>query len=248
MEPMTVWGNLFAPMWAHLGDAVREYRPRWQQTWGCSQHDTFVNLYQDRKALRQFCGLMSAYSIPHGQLVAEAYDFSQHRCVLDVAGGAGGLIIEIGKRHPHMHGIVMDLPPVCALANEAIRAAGLSDRFQTRFADLFAGPYPAGADVISLAWILHDWNDEHCLQILRHCYDALPSGGALLITECVLDEDRSGTPFGVMMSLNMLVLCEPGARERTEDEYRMLLEEAGFELEKVVRTESPRDLLIARKQ
>lgn len=247
LAPLTAWGNLFYPMWGHLDDAVREYGPRWQQTFGANQQETFANLYQNPTALRNFCGLMSAYSVPQGTLVAETFDFSPYRCVLDVAGGVGGLIIEIGKRHPHMNGIVMDLPPVCALADEAIAAAGLTTRYRSEAADLFAGPYPAGADAISLSWVLHDWNDDHCLQILRHCYDALPSGGALLITESVLSEDRSGTPFGTVMALHMLLVCEPGARERTEDEYRTLLEETGFETEELVRLDAPRDLLIARK-
>lgn len=107
---------------------------------------------------------------------------------------------------------------------------------------------PKRANAVALSWVLHDWNDENCRRILRNCYDALPAGGALLINESVLNDDRSGTDFGVLMSLHMLVLCEPGARERTEAEYRGLLEETGFEVEKLVRLAAPRDLLVARKK
>lgn len=247
LKPMTLWGSLFAPAWGHLDDAVREGSPRWEQAFGATQQETFANVYKDQAALREFCGLMSAYSVPQGKLIAENFDFKPYQCVLDVAGGPGGLIIQIGRQYPQIKGIVMDLPPVCAVADEAIQTAGLSDRFISQVADLFTGPYPAGADAISLSWILHDWNDEHCRQILANCYDALPSGGALLITESVLENDRTGTPFSVLMSLHMLLLCEPGARERTENEYRTLLEEAGFRMERLVRLPSPRDLLIARK-
>lgn len=247
LEPMSLWGSLFYPAWGHVDDAVRENSPRWMQTFGASQQDTFANVYKDAAALRRFCGLMSAYCVPLGKLVAETLDFTPFQCVLDVAGGVGGLIIEVGKKYPHIRGVVMDLPPVCALADEAIEAAGLTGRFTSQSADLFAGPYPSGADVISLGWVLHDWNDEHCRQILKHCYNALPSGGALLITESVLDDDRGGTPFAVLMSLHMLVLCEPGARERTVGEYRSLLEDAGFQMERLVRLNAPRDLLVARK-
>jgi O-methyltransferase domain/Dimerisation domain len=248
LEPLCMWGSLFQPIWGHLDDAVREYSPRWQQTFGATAQETFANLYSNPAALRQFCGLMSAYSIPQGKLLAEVFDFSKVHCVLDVAGGPGGLIIEVGRRYPHIKGIVMDLPPVCELADEAIQAAGLTGRFKSEFADLFTGPYPAGADAIALSWVLHDWNDDNCRKILRNCHDALPAGGALLITETVLNNDGSGTKFGLLMSLHMLVLCEPGARERTEDEYRTLLEETGFTVEKLVRLDAPRDLLIARKQ
>lgn len=98
-----------------------------------------------------------------------------------------------------------------------------------------------------MSWVLHDWSDETCRKILRNCYDALPSGGALLITESVLNEDLSGPPFAVLMSLHMLVVCEPGAKERSESQYRSLLEETGFRLESLVRLQAPRDLIVARK-
>jgi hypothetical protein len=247
LEALSVWGSLFYPMWGHLGDAVREYAPRWEQAFGATQQETFANLYKNPKSLRHFCGIMSAYSIPQGKLLAEAFDFTPHGCVLDVAGGPGGMIIEVGRKYPHMRGIVMDLPPVCELAAEAICAAGLEERFTTQFADLFAGPYPAGADTIALSWVLHDWNDQHCREILKNCHDALPAGGALLITESVLNSDGTGSPFALLMSLHMLILCEPDARERTGQEYSSLLEETGFRMERVVRMNAPRDLIVARK-
>jgi hypothetical protein len=247
LSPLLVWGKLFYPIWGHLDDAVRECSPRWQQTFGATQQETFANLYKDADALARFCGIMSAYSIPQGQLLAQMFDFSRIGCVLDVAGGPGGLIIEIGKRYSHLRGIVMDLPPVCELADRAIAAAGLNDRFVSRVADLFEGPYPEGADAISLAWVLHDWNDEHCRQILRNCHAALPRGGTLVITESVLNADGSGTSFARLMSLHMLVLCEPGARERTETEYADLLADSGFGIERLLRAGAPRDFLIARK-
>lgn len=247
LEALSMWGSLFRQSWNCLGDAVRENSPRWQQAFGATAQETFANLYQDPAALRRFCDLMNAYSIPQGRILADEYNFKPHRCILDVAGGPGGLIIEVGRRHPHLQGIVMDLPPVCEVATEHIAAAGLSDRYTAQFADLFAGPYPTGADVISLSWVLHDWSDDSCNKILRNCHQALPTGGTLLITESVLNEDRSGTPFAVLMSLHMLVLCEPGARERTAEEYRTLLEQNGFRMESLMRLPAPRDLIVAKK-
>ena len=132
------------------------------------------------------------------------------------------------------------------LAEEHIQAA-LPGRYRSESADLFLGPYPKGADVIALGWVPHDWNDENCRKILRHCYDALPAGGRLLILESILKDDLSGTDFGVLMSLHMLVVCEPGARERSEREFGALLEETGFKVESLVRLAAPRDLLVARK-
>jgi hypothetical protein len=247
MFPLMPGWKQFYPMWGNLDDAVRECSPRWQQTFGATQADVFANVYKDPAALRGFCGLMSAYSIPQGQLLAHEVDFSRHECVLDVAGGAGGLIVGAGKRYPNLRGIVMDMPPVCEVADETFRAAGLAGRFVSRPADLFEGPYPEGADVITLGWILHDWNDDHCRQILRNCHAALPPGGTLIICESILNPDGSGSPFATLMSLHMLVVCEPGARERTEGEYAELLHSTGFEIERLVRPGAPRDFLIARK-
>jgi 2-polyprenyl-3-methyl-5-hydroxy-6-metoxy-1,4-benzoquinol methylase len=247
LEPLSMWANPFYRMWEYLSDALREYGPRWQQATGSTAEETFAALYEDPVRLRRFCGIMNAYSIPIGQEVAARFDFTPFRCLMDVAGGAGEFSQQIGLKYPHLRGIVMDLPPVCKVAEEHIAANGLTGRFTAVTADLFAGPYPAGADVITLSWVLHDWSDESCRKILRNCFDALPSGGVLLVSESVLRNDFSGKAFTVLLSLHMLVVCEPGAKERTESEYRSLLEDAGFRDMQVIRLEGPRDLIVARK-
>ena len=247
LEPLSMWGSPWPHMWEFLLDAIREFSPRWQQALGSTAEETFAALYEDPVRLRRFCQLMDAFSLLIGQEIAERFDFAPHRFVMDVAGGPGGLAIQIGRKHPHLRGIIMDLPPVCRVAEERIAANGLSDRFSTQTADLLNGPYPLGADVITLSWILHDWGDENCRKILRNCFEALPSKGVLLISENVLNNDLSGTQFGVLMSLHMLVVCEPGAKERNEDQYRSLLEETGFRNIEVVRFDAPRDLIICRK-
>ncbi len=247
LEPLSMWADPFYRMWEYLPDALREYSPRWRQALGTTAEETFAALYEDPIRLRRFCGIMNAYSIPIGQEIAERFDFTPFSCVLDAAGGPGGLSQQIGLKYPHLRVIVMDLPPVCKVAEDRIAADGLTGRFSTVTADLFAGPYPSGADVITLSWILHDWSDESCRKILHNCFDALPPRGALLISESVLRNDLSGKPFAALMSLHMLVVCEPGAKERSEAEYQSLLEDAGFREVQVIRLEGPRDLVVARK-
>ncbi|MGH9961864.1 MAG: methyltransferase, partial [Pyrinomonadaceae bacterium] len=241
------WGSPWPHMWEFLLDALRELSPRWQQALGTTAEETFAALYEDLVRLRRFCQLMDAFSIPIGQEIAERFDFTPHQCVMDVAGGAGGLAIQIGRKYPHLRGIIMDLPPVCRVAEERIQASGLSGRFNTQTADLLTGPYPSGADVMTLSWILHDWSDENCRKILRNCFAALPSKGVLLLSEILLNNDQSGSLFGVLMSLHMLVVCEPGAKERSEAEYQSLLGAAGFRDIEAIRLDAPRDLIIARK-
>jgi hypothetical protein len=240
--------NPFYRMFENLTDALREYSPRWQQSLGTAAHDAWEALYADPARLREFAELMNAMSVPQGRLVAESFDFAPYRCILDVAGGPGGHSIEIGLKYPHLRGIVMDMEPVCAIAREQIEAKGLSDRFAAIAADLMKGSYPAGADVLLLGHILHDWSDETCRLILGNCAAALPEGGTLLISESMLGEDFVGREYANTKDLIMLVANEPGARERTVSEYQGLLDEAGFDVVNVIRFEAPRDLLVARKR
>jgi hypothetical protein len=168
--------------------------------------------------------------------------------LLDVAGGPGGQSIEIGLRYPHLGAIVMDLEAVCAVARERIEASGLGSRFAAVVADLIDGPYPTGADVILLGHILHDWGDETCRKILTNCAAALPDDGVLLISESVLEPDFSGRGSANLKDIVMLIANEPGARERSEVEYRDLLDAAGFDIAELIKMEAPRDLLVATKR
>ena len=237
----------FPHMWEFLPEAIRTYAPVWKQALGATRQDIWDSLYKDPAELRNFAHYMNSYSVAIGQEIAERYDFRPHTCILDVAGGSGQLSQQIALRHEHLCGIVMDLPNVLDVAKEVIAANGLADRFSTQTADLFGGPYPRGADVATLSWILHDWNDDQCRTILRHCYEALPPGGTLLISECVMNEDHSGTLENELYSIFMLVVCDPGGRERSFSEHRGLLRSAGFGEVDHLRLEGPRDLIVARR-
>jgi hypothetical protein len=240
-------GGAFYRLCAYLPDALREYSPRWQQALNTTAEETFAALYEDPVRLRRFTQFMDAFSILQGEEIARRLDFMPYRCLLDVAGGPGGLSIAIGRHYPHLQGVIMDVPPVCTVAAERIAAASLTERFRTVSADLLQGPYPVGADVITLGWILHDWSDPSCQKILRHCFDALPAAGTLLVVEKVLHDDYSAPMLTTAADLYMLAICEPGARERTELEYRTLLLETGFHEIQVIRLETTRDVIVAKK-
>jgi SAM-dependent methyltransferase len=240
--------NPFYHMSEFLTDALREYSPRWQQALGTTAQDAWVALYADPARLREFAELMNAFSVPQGRLIAECVDFSRSTCIMDVAGGPGGQSIEIGAAHPHLRGIGIDFEPVCVIARENIAARGLTGRFSAVAADLMTGPYPSGADVLLLGHILHDWSDETCRTILRHCHAALPHGGMLLISDSVLGPDHSGPGLSTLKDLLMLVANEPHARERTAGEFGALLDDTGFELQEVIHLDAPRDLVVARRR
>jgi acetylserotonin O-methyltransferase len=250
LEAASLWGvgTPFYHMWEFLPDAVRELSPRWQQVLGAVPDKAFGALYADPKRLRRFTEWLDAFGTPQGQMLADVIDFSTHSCILDAAGGPGSISIQIGLRHRHLRGIVMDMAPVCAIAREHIQRNSLEARFTAVASDLFTGPYPEGADVILLASILHDWNEPECQLILRNCFEALPRGGLLLVVEKVLNEDFSGARLDdLMQDLHMLLVSKPGARERTESEYASLLLSAGFGSLDVKRLAAPRDVILARK-
>lgn len=247
LNAMGTWVEIFYSMWPYLWDAMKEGTPRYQQAMNTSGEKVWEAVYANPEQLDLFCRFMSAYSIPIGRQIAEQLDLSDVRHVLDVAGGTGGLSAQIGLRYPAVTGTVMDLAPVCEIATDYLAAVGLSDRFTAVPGDLFE-PYPTGADAIVLSWILHDWSDEKCGIILRSCFDALPSGGRLLISEIALPDDGTPRPFGNIMNMHMLIACDPGAKERTESEFRELLQSAGFADVEITRLSGPRDLIVARKR
>jgi ubiquinone/menaquinone biosynthesis C-methylase UbiE len=248
LAPIAAWVHQFYDLHRFMFEAVRDHEPQYQAAFGKTSEAIWEeHIYCNPIEMRRFQSFMEAFAIPIGQEIAERVDFSASSHVLDVAGGTGALSLEILRRHPHLRGTVMDLPNVRDLAQERIRQLGLADRAVAVPGDLFTGPYPPGADVITLSWILHDWSDAAARQTLSNCHRALPSGGRLLISEIVLKDDDPPSPFQAVMKLQMLLACAPGARERTESEYRGLLTDAAFADVEVIRLEGLRDLIVARK-
>ena len=235
------------PLWRHLSDAVRQGTSRWQQAFGPDANpNPFETIYRDPAALRGFMRAMDSLVMPVALELRDRMDFSPHRCLLDIGGAWGTLPLVLQERYPELRAIIFDLPPVGPVAEEHIAASGASGRIAVRTGDMFADPLPREADLITLGWILHDWDDQRSEHLLRRCCEALPSGGHILLLEMVLDEDRTGPLFPALMNLNMLV-ATVGGRERTASEFRVLLEKAGFTDVRVQRMHGPRDSITARK-
>ena len=241
--------NYFYRLWEYLPDAIREFSPRHEQAWGKTAQELYKAIYSNEDQLRQFFKLLDSYNIPIGSEAAKLLNFEKSHCILDVAGGTGSFAAEIVKVNKHLRGISLDLPPIQKLCEEMIVRSGLSGRFEFHMGDMFKfATYPKNVDVVFLSYILHNWNDENCRQILENCRDALPKGGMLVISEKVLQADGSGEWWGVMMSLQMLLAFQPGSKERTLDEYRALLGSTGFGTPELLRLKAPRDLLVAFKR
>jgi hypothetical protein len=174
----------------------------------------------------------------HGEepaTVAEAYDFSDIGVLLDVGGATGNMLAHILARHPEPRGILFDLPHVVKDAKPLIESRGLSDRIEIQGGSFFES-VPSGADAYLLSHVIHDWSEEQCVAILSNVRRAMKPGARLLLVEMVLPQGDAPHP-GKM--LDMIMLVGPGGQERTEEEYRELLEKSGFRLTRIVPTKSP---------
>src|SRR5262249_20628699 len=139
--------------------------------------------------------------------VVAAFDLGRFRRLADLGGATGHLAVAACRRHPNLRAIVFDLPAVLPLAPELVAAAGVGDRIELVAGDFFADALP-DADLFALGRILHDWTEDKINRLLRAVYERLPAGGALLVAEKLLDDDRAGPSVAVFQSLNMLVCTE----------------------------------------
>lgn len=230
-------------LWANLEDAVREGTNRWNQTYGWDG-PLFDNFFKTPADVREFLMGMHGFGMLSSPSVVSAFDLSRFKTLVDLGGATGHLVIAACRRYPNLRGIVFDLPSAMPLANEIIGASPVADRITAVPGDFFVDELPAG-DLISLGRILHDWTEEKINRLLKRISDRLPSGGAILIAEKLLWEDRNGPRGALMQSLNMLTCTE--GKERTLTEYEALLTKAGFRDVVGYRTASVIDAVMAVK-
>jgi hypothetical protein len=166
--------------------------------------------------------------------VVRAVDTSNVKLAVDIGGASGTLVHGLMAANPYLHGIVVDLPEVIGSAETAARELGLSNRSTALPANFFE-VVPA-ADLYLLKHILHDWDDDEAVTILKRCRESIRSGGKIVVVEILLGEVGE-PPMGPLMDLNMMVMVT--GRERTLDEYHRLIEKAGFHLSKVKPIGSP---------
>jgi O-methyltransferase/methyltransferase family protein len=174
--------------------------------------------------------------------VVEAYDFTPYSTIVDVAGGHGRLLAAILASAPDAQGVLYDLPEVIAGATPLLREHGVAERVRLVEGSFFDG-IPAGGDAYILKHIIHDWDDDSSVQILRNVRSAVATGTALLLVETVIpDDDRESA--AKLTDMEMLLVND--GRERTVDEYRRLFDAAAFTMIGVVETASRFSIIEAR--
>ena len=229
--------------WGDLTEALQSGKP--QNEIKHTGKPMFDELYSDPARLEQFMAAMQGVSLGNFHALAEKFDFSKYETVCDIGGATGQLCTILAARHPHLRCISYDLPVVAPIADKHVAAAGMADRVETASGDFFADPFPA-ADVITMGLILHDWNLDRKMHLIRAAYDALPEGGAFIIIENLIDDARRENAFGLMMSLNMLI--EFGdAFDFTGSDFAGWCREVGFREVEIVPLTGPSSAGIAYK-
>ncbi len=225
-------GALVFEGWRGLAHSIREGTPGLDAVTG--MHDwEYLQKHPEMQTI--FNAAMRDLSASISPAVAAAYDWGRFDVIADVGGGIGAQLSSILAHHSAPKGMLFDMPEVVAQAPE-------NSRMETVGGSFFE-PLGFAADAYMLRWVMHDWPDDRCIEILGHIKDAAPSGARLMVVESVIPE-TSGFDMGKWMDVNMMVMSN--GRERTKTEFTDLLGQAGFEIEEIVPTASPLSIIVAR--
>jgi len=229
--------------WNHLTTALRTGEQQNEARGG--GENPFISLYADPERLRTFLKAMSGISHGANLTIARQFPFANYKTVVDVGPAQGNLIAQVALANPHLTGIGFDLPEVAPIFEDYIAENGISDRVSFAPGSFFDAPIPS-ADVVMMGHILHDWDLPTKKMLIRKAYEALPSGGAFVVYETLIDDDRSKNAFGLMMSLNMLIET-PGGFDYTGADCTGWMKEAGFHSTRVEHLVGPDSMVVGIK-
>jgi len=231
------------PFWGSLTEGLRTGLPQNELKTGGA--GLFETIYGNPERLRLFLGAMTGLSMGASQAIAQKFPWKNYHTVVDVGGAQGGLLVQLCLAHPHLSGINFDLAVVGPVFEEYAAAHGLKDRLSFQTGDFFNEPLPV-ADVITMGHILHDWNLDEKGMLLGTAYQALPEGGALIVFEALIDDERRQNAFGLLMSLNMLIET-PGGFDYTGKDCSGWMREAGFRETRVEHLMGPDSMVVGIK-
>jgi SAM-dependent methyltransferase len=228
--------------WGTLTDGLRTGQPQNEVKTG---GDFFRTLYADPQRLEGFLKAMTGLSVGSAQIIAKKFPWKKFRTFVDVGCAQGGVAVEIVLAHKHLTGGGMDLPVVQPIFESYAQARGVATRLRFHPGDFFKDPLPK-CDVIVMGHILHDWNLDEKMMLLRKAYDALAPGGALIVHEALIDDARKRNAFGLLMSLNMLIETH-GGFDFTGADCRKWMKEVGFKRSQVTRLAGPDGMVVGYK-
>jgi precorrin-6B methylase 2 len=236
-------GRRLYPFWNRLGDALRTGERQNETRDGGA--DFFGDLYADPQRLDGFLRAMTGVSRGANLAIARQFPWHNYDTFADVGTAQGDLAVQIALANPHLTGIGFDLPQVKATFDRYAQQTGVGSRVKFAAGSFFTDPLPE-AEVVLMGHILHDWNLAEKRMLLKKAYDALPAGGAVVIYDAIIDDDRRANAFGLMMSLNMLIET-PGGFDYTGADCCSWLWEAGFRETRVEHLVGPDSMVVGIK-
>lgn len=234
--------NRLYNFWGNLEDGLLTGKP---QNEAKSGGNLFEALYSDADRLKEFIHAMSSIQMGNFMAFAQAFDFSTSKTLVDVGGSGALLSLMVAKHQAHMTCVSWDLPEVAPIANENIQKFQLQDRVKTANGDFFKDSLPT-TDIIVMGNILHDWDEETKLMLMKKAFDALPGGGAFVAIEGIIDDERNKNVFGMMMSINMLIETGKGF-DYTFADFNKWAKAVGFTSTKIIQLAGPSSAAIAFK-
>ena len=231
------------PFWGNLTAALRTGELQNEAKGGGPNF--FAALYADPENLRGFLKAMTGISTGANRLIASKFPWKDYKTALDVGTAQGDLIVQVALANSHISGTGFDLAEVAPTFEEYVAANGLSARVRFQGGSFFEQDLPK-ADVVMMGHILHDWNLQEKKILIRKAFDAVPAGGALIVYDSIIDDDRSKNVFGLLMSLNMLIET-PGGFDYTGADCTGWMKEAGFRETRVEHLLGPDSMVIGIK-
>ena len=231
------------PFWSHLTEALRTGRPQNEVREGSMP--LFAALYAEPARLKEFLRAMTGLSREANRAIARQFPWANYGTFADIGTAQGDLAVQIAAQNSHLQGIGFDLPEIAPIFEEYVEQNGVVDRLRFQAGDFFNDPLPA-VDVITMGHILHDWNLETKEMLVRKAYEALPKGGALIVYEAIIDDERRRNTFGLLMSLNMLIETQDGF-DYTGADCSGWMKTAGFQETRLEHLIGPDSMVVAIK-
>jgi hypothetical protein len=228
--------------WGSLTEALRTDQPQNESKKG---ENFFDALYADQGRLEAFLKAMTGISMGAAMAIAQKFPWNEYRTMIDIGTAQGGFPVQVALAHQHLTGGGFDLPAAGPIFQRYVREHGLAERLRFYEGNFFRDPLPT-ADVLVMGHILHDWDLDTKRMLLAKAHDALPEGGALIVYEALIDDDRRANAFGLLMSLNMLIETQ-GGFDYTGKDCSEWMREAGFRQTRVEHLVGPDGMVIGVK-
>src|SRR4051794_9303474 len=231
------------PFWSHLTEALRTGRPQNEARDGSLS--LFEALYAEPARLKEFLRAMTGLSRGANQAIAHRFPWKTYRTFADIGTAQGDLAVQIAANNAHLQGVGFDLPEIAPIFEEYAQQNGVAERLRFQPGDFFKDQFPK-VDVITMGHILHDWNLETKEMLIRKACEAVPEGGALIVYEAIIDDERRQNAFGLLMSLNMLIET-PGGFDYTGADCQAWMQETGFRESYVEHLVGPDSMVVGIK-